>query len=794
MKNYLDIITSVDVLREAETTDNDGNKLSYNIENIRPNITQVKDMNEDEANFHLFDRGWNGDLSNWSKKEASKYYSKYLNDWDKPEFADAKAALESKISGKPRPIQKPEEDEDLSSLNNLDELEDTTEKKERKKKSPEERQKAMRELIQFVLSNDQSDADDIRSRIVKAIKERVRNIVHSNKYDTIEAPSNDLVKKTIYAAQTQVRDGDLTPDKIQKMQEAQGLLFAWCTPVIIKFYHKWKGKNDEATKPIDTYIGIAWDALVHLPSFKNRKVKEFSTKFDRDKGGKDIWIDTIDFETILKWDPKEIHNLDLSDITTENGALSGFDLDKAKNAQNLIAFFAGWYGWNLSTFTLKNNGLVRRNRMVKNPETGELEKKKVWVSKDGTVSDEISADTKDGEETVSRIDLKSSAIYNENGRMSDAEKDSLYLSSFEEVIRDNIDLFSSKTHRDAFISFLQNIPGATIENKKFGPALQSLLDAFDDNKELVKPLLYSDGINFAEKWMTQGTKDELKILPAIFAEYKQKESIKKMDSLLSRLAKLREMAQLSKTNKLEMANEKTSEKFLELFKAFLKKEKTSTQASTMWSPIEAGQSTSFKYLTYMDMLYIFFRDRSVGIDSKISSFVYTMKNYKWPKEKPPENFNDIQFISKYFVKMGYKISTAAGITALMSYFWRHHLGGVGLSIENCNSIDVDTAKQALDLIDEYRTVDKNSITLENKTSNVKSQTSNEPPKARDLRSLMTNISNTEKPKARDLSFLTGNTTSEEPPKARDLRSLMAKLSPQPNNEIPKVRDLESIFK
>ncbi|MDR0951285.1 MAG: hypothetical protein LBM13_06655, partial [Candidatus Ancillula sp.] len=74
MKNYLDIITSVDTLREA------------NIKAIRPNLPakiadamKIEDLTEEEKDF-LASGGWSSDLDSWTKEDARKYYSKHFEE------------------------------------------------------------------------------------------------------------------------------------------------------------------------------------------------------------------------------------------------------------------------------------------------------------------------------------------------------------------------------------------------------------------------------------------------------------------------------------------------------------------------------------------------------------------------------------------------------------------------------------------------------------------------------------------------------------------------------------------
>jgi hypothetical protein len=632
MKSFLDIITSVEVLKETAEEKPD-------ILNIRPDFdfgnSKPKDWNRDEINFELLQGGWKGGLKHWSAEDLQLYLEKYKKDLAKASGRKASDALIKRVSEISKNSKKTS-NSNLEVKPNKEEVSTT--------------------MIIDGLSTQKNREDRIwaKSAIDKTIDKvyPVRNNPWIGSENNKESSSN-LIK----TAQ------GISPKKeklsLKDIESAQRYLFYLCKPVLYNRYWKYLGpyreKAYEIGKGPESFLGIAWEALTKKPSYLKRKVP-------MDINGYTYKVDPVTLEQLLKIDPEEVENIDISKITYKHGALSYFNIDKVSLGADLISSFASVFNLFVMSGSIKENN--------PNPKGVSLEGLESQGKKDD--KDYNKTDAKAAEDYLSK------EIANINT-----------YTNWENFLDENPSLFENKNGKIPAERFIQMIKLVALE----GAESESFKKEYLEEIYLLYPLLKND-VPILTDWENGACQEYI-------------------DSLKGRMKT--KISEGQTPRNIQQSKEKKGEEvFLRLFESLLKESKIKKINETIWRPIDFSVSLKFSNLVWIDMMYIWLRNKTIYPQKSFPRDTIEVRNRS---RTPIDKRIDIETgkLSNYFVLLGYKSTTAFSL--MTQIFHKLYIDIVRqtkdksgtLSPEDYDNISVETAKKLMNLIDEYKKKDPSDI-------------------------------------------------------------------------------------
>jgi hypothetical protein len=351
MKQFVDILTSVEILKEA---DNDIFK-NYN---GKP----LNSWSSDDINNFLTDK-------KPTNNKIINAITKRFNEIKKDSFKSDKS---KELNGEKKPRIKT----DNSSIPKTS----VTEPKEKKS-------------IYDQIYSKYVMGEGIKSEFDKEL-EKYKNVKSFNEYINKLGENNyEITKQVIIDA----KNGS---------EGARSALFILMGPKIIKLYKNYRGfKDSDNGKTIDIWVSKAWEVFTRKPDFIKRSIKILSSP--RIKDGKQIPLTAYDFTLadMLAIDFKEIIQMDDSDIETKNGLLSYFSVDKnpATTSAALMGSLANWFGNLLMNAGIDENGLMRKRELIDGKYVTKLVPKMKTTQSDIVVGE--------GEDQMNIIDKKVAADY-----------------------------------------------------------------------------------------------------------------------------------------------------------------------------------------------------------------------------------------------------------------------------------------------------------------------------------------------------------------------------------------------
>jgi hypothetical protein len=577
-----------------EATKKNFKDTNYNKLNIRPSLdlSISKNPNADEEIFAQLG-GWKGNLNRWTKEDIDAYRLKWSKELE-VNSSLAKKALKNK--------------------------------EEKLINSEVTKEEGWDNLRKQLLSG---NTDEIKSEIARSIAEYAKSKgMKSFKY------SGDITDTIIKA-----KKGDT---------QCQGYLFILAAPTIISHYWKYVGwAKDETTgvrkgilagKSASSWIPIAWEALTQNPSYLKNK----------DSNGND----TTTIDTLLKLDIDMVENLDISELVTHHSALSYFDIDKAQNAQNMEAFFCKIYSWFLTGYGIRENGLHYAMRDIEDSDdegNKTFVRKRVLVDKLNQTSENAASTTLGAEgEKANLLDMAHAKQLADTGNLTNTDF-SLQLEKeddWEIFVRENMDLLFKKENDEYIGDKLSKfISDTTIPDADIGILAMNSgvpLDIFRSiGLDLMKDFPKND--KFYRTIISKYKKEYL-------SNKKLEHQLNSLDLSLENLKRIKEMAAVRDSDRSKNPElKKEKEEFLLILKSNFKK--SLRKNHKMWLPIRFPPSFNFKSLRTIDLFHLWLRTK---IAYPTKTFPKTVIG--WKEELPNTFFegdSDLHKLANYFVFMGY---------------------------------------------------------------------------------------------------------------------------------------------
>jgi hypothetical protein len=647
MKSMMDILTSVNVLKEAENTVN------------------FEEMSVDELTNYINKKG-----SSLSKKEIANI--SYILD---------KKAKENSTSDK------------------------TTTSKQRKPKSeltPEEIQQRKENRIQSwenLIKDLLSGKSTSNSEIVKSIANFANSKgLHSMNFELTKEKLVELIQLSQSEPPKSKNIDKATEARIAKsksnIEKAQIYLFVLCTPTIIKNYYRWKGYNDSATKEPNEWMNIAWEALTKKPDYLKQKEGKYNPT-------------TIDY--LLNLDPVAVENLDPSVLRLQHSTLSYYDLN-ALNLEKmslgaLKGHFALMYSRYLMGAGIQSNGLYYKVVTEKDEQGNDVKVKKL-VKRIGSTSENAAmSSSDDGEGGPNMLDTAQvNQILSTGILIQNADGNELFR-DWQSAIQDN--KYQIIDNRKKLIKLISDIGNASEVNDDAeigittSPAekVDNILST-TDLRELLMGIFTSLGRESSSNIITAWMKDPDYFIKSI-SESELRETVEDlMEQLLNKLISLREMAAIVR-DKTEMAKAKDSDTFLKIFEDILNECQSNTKYAWLWNNLKDGteESSHFKFKTIrpIDIVYLWMRNKSLDTKRKfpiiISQYTKSMKNDDLAQDP------DLRKFANYFVIVGYKQSSALRYMCFTLYYsFYNSFIRKSLSIRDYNQLSEETAAKVAELI------------------------------------------------------------------------------------------------
>jgi hypothetical protein len=727
------MLTSVDLLRErAEISDKRMNSMPE--EDLRDFLQKNKDKLSFETREKISRK-----LLNYAeiRKDALEngLKTKRGKDWNKKDLASLVDISQSEEAKKFSP-----EDQELLRLL-IAKKSSQQARSGRTPKSREERRDAM-EKKYF------GDSDKRLSEMEQVVNENVGNDIGNNKWRGAEQ-SNERTAELIATAQQRL-DGKIAKklesdvktlylndksknffkylnseigqklpveekeilEKLANKKSAIEYLMWRAKPVIISSYTRYrkgakavadlgelndlktKGTKVDPRSPYDWYH-TCYECLTRNRTYNKNKAEAVDTKGRVFKNGSSATL-----EQLLAITYEQASGIE--DVSMQKGMLENFDLnnDKVKATPNLMATFMGQFDtWYLRKAGVEANNLVYRTREFKDEETGQIIKKKVLVDPDGRqVSYEGS--TEDGE-TYNRVELEQ-AKWATGGTPE------------EDIANTWIDFV-----RDPFL-YQVNSKDAIPSYKKFIQVFKNLkLGKKDPYKEV--------SLSDEEKEKVDSLISNKEIRDQIIVDLKgHVEDILDQKSALQESTDyiLRKFLKLNEDRERYGKEPETYEEFLRVFDKILETTKLKSQnigvgGSSMWHPLIVSRNFSFPNLQYIDVLYLWLRDKK---DHVI--------DVRYPEDEFRKNPDEIRDpntlrLARYFTILGVKPYAAkSNINAVLLKYYNNLLVDTPnkqnkLTRAVFSTLNSTYAEKAMALIDKWRKIkpeDINSTPIAKKPS------------------------------------------------------------------------------